>query len=467
MRASRARWRRWGDQIATVLLSLLLAFIVWLIAVNQDNPVVQRQYDERIDVTVRGLAADLQIVQDLSRESVSVTLQGPLSNWDSLDTNDFVAYIDLNGYGRGTFNVPVQVEVLDPQMRVMGVQRQELRVQLDEVVERRVPVRAEVMDAAAFGYEWQPPIVEPISVTVRGPETQVDQVSAARAEVFVRNAKSQVERTQAVTLQNSQGQPVSRVESMPTTVHIIVPVEQWPGRKEVAVRVNMTGQPAAGYRLSNVRVNPSTVVLSGAVDVLAQVPGFVETEPIDLTGAVSEIQERIQLMIPEEVSLFDTNVVDVTISIAAIEGGTTVRQEPVFQGLEPGLEASVALETVDVILSGPLPLLESLGSDDTFVILDLSGLLPGNHVIVPRVVAPTGIRPEGVLPQSVEVQIRPVAAAEDENGESDDGEPVSPLDSEPNLPPVPTPVPTSPPATAPTPESAPNGLPGNPAMPGP
>lgn len=407
LRSTRIRWRRLGDQISALLLSLLLAFIVWFIAVNQENPIIQREYDERIAVSVRGLAPGYQIVQDLTRETVSVTLQGPQNNWTSLDTDDFNAFIDLSGLNGGIHNIPVRVEVLDPQMRVVSIQREELRVQVDEIIERSVPVRVEVMDSAAFGYEWQTPIVEPISVTVRGPETQVNQVAAARAEVFMRNAKSQVERTQPVTLQNSQGQPVARVESIPNTAHIIVPVEQWPGRKEVAVRVNLTGQPAAGYRLSNVRVNPSTVVLSGAVEILADVPGFVETEPIDLTGATGEIQQRVQLNIPPDISLFDTNVVDVTISIAAIEGGSTARQAPVIQGLGPGLEANVALDTVDVILSGPLPLLESLESDDIFVLLDLSGLVSGNHTVVPRVVVPTGIRAEGVLPQSVEVQIRP------------------------------------------------------------
>ena len=193
--------------------------------------------------------------------------------------------------------------------------------------------------------------------------------------------------------------------SDPAVAHVIVPVEQWPGRKEVAVRVNLDGQPAAGYRLSAVRVNPSTVVLLGNTEVLAQVPGFVETEPVSLAEATSEIQKRLQLIVPENVTVLEGNTVDVTANIAAIEGGTTVRQRPVIQGLDPGLEATVALDTVDVILSGSLPLLESLGPDDTFVILDLTGLVPGNHIVVPRVVVPNGIRAEGVLPESVEVVI--------------------------------------------------------------
>ena len=96
-------------------------------------------------------------------------------------------------------------------------------------------------------------------------------------------------RQQVVTAHNSQGQLVNRVELAPPVVRVVVPVEQWPGRKEVAVRVSLVGQPAAGYRLSTVRVNPSTVVLLGNTDVLADVPGFVETSPISSISSAKSL----------------------------------------------------------------------------------------------------------------------------------------------------------------------------------
>lgn len=86
---------------------------------------------------------------------------------------------------------------------------------------------------------------------------------------------------------------------------------------------------------------------------------------------------------PEDVTALEGDTVDVTATITPIEGGATIRQAPVIQGLDAGLEANVAIDTLDVILSGPLPLLESLGADDVFVILDLTGLLPGNHTVTP------------------------------------------------------------------------------------
>jgi YbbR domain-containing protein len=407
-RVARVRWRRFIEQINTLALSILLGLIVWVIAINQENPIIQQTYGERLPVTVRGLPEDLMPVQDLSRETVQVVLQAPRESWDNLQPEDFTAYIDLTGLTAGVHEVEVEVDVVDPRVSVIRTQRPALRVQLDRVVSKEVPVRVDVVDTTAFGYDMQTPVVEPMTVTVTGPETQVAQVVAARAEVSLGNAKSQVERNQPVIPSNSEGQAVPRVTAEPNIAHVVVPVEQWPGRKEVAVRVNLQGQPAAGYRLNSVRVNPSTVVLLGTADLLAQVPGFVETEPIVMDGATGEIQRRVQLSVPVGVTVLEGTAVDVTVGITAIEGGTTVQQPPVIQGLGPGLTATVALDTVEVILSGPLPSLEALGADDIFVLLDLTGLLPGNHVITPRVVVPTGIRAAGVIPETIEVVISPM-----------------------------------------------------------
>jgi hypothetical protein len=75
------------------------------------------------------------------------------------------------------------------------------------------------------------------------------------------------------------------------------------------------------------------------------------------------------------------------------------------RGLPPGLQATVALDTIDIIVSGPKSILDALESDDVFVILNLGNLTVGAHVLTPDVVYPDGVRLEGVLPETVEVII--------------------------------------------------------------
>ncbi len=120
-RSSRTRWRRLIERLGTLALSIVLALIVWLIAINQQDPLVQGEYSERVPVTVRGLGQGLQPVQDLSKETVRVVLRAPRSSWDNLTLDDFIAYIDLTGLDQGVHDVDVHAEVVDPRVDILTV----------------------------------------------------------------------------------------------------------------------------------------------------------------------------------------------------------------------------------------------------------------------------------------------------------------------------------------------------------
>jgi YbbR domain-containing protein len=63
---------------------------------------------------------------------------------------------------------------------------------------------------------------------------------------------------------------------------------------------------------------------------------------------------------------------------------------------------------VDVIVSGPLPLLDTLTRQDIRVTVDLSGLGIGTHQIVPRVeILISNVVVESILPNTIEVVISP------------------------------------------------------------
>lgn len=412
---------RIADRLGTLLLSLVLALIIWLIATNQQNPIIQQTFTERLPVTVRGLNGSVAPIQDLSEQQVEVTVRAPERSWETLDVSDFTAYIDLTDHVPGEYDIAVQASVVDPQVDIVNIFPPELHVELDEIILKRLTVEAAITGESADNYVALEPIIEPVTVTVSGPATLVNQITSAKTSVRLDNAKSQVvDGAAPILLVDARDDPVSQVQAEPTVVKVVVPIEQQAGRKEVAVRPVLDGEPAAGYRLSSVRVTPSTVVLEGDGGLLEQVPGFIETLQLSLQDATGSIEERIELVLPEGVTAQEGSTVSIAATITPIESGTTLEQKPVVQGLGTGLEASVALETVEVILSGPQPLLESMEPDDMFVILDLAGLLPGSHAVTPRVVLPDGISEKGVLPETVEVVVTSIATQTAEPVETTD-----------------------------------------------
>ena len=75
-------------------------------------------------------------------------------------------------------------------------------------------------------------------------------------------------------------------------------------------------------------------------------------------------------------------------------------------GLGAGLKAELSPTTVDVILVGPLPVLNSLQPEDVHVRIDLTGLTVGTYQLTPiAMVEQPGVTVQSILPGTVEVII--------------------------------------------------------------
>jgi YbbR domain-containing protein len=428
------------ENLSTLIMSILLALIVWFFAIDQENPLERKAFPQALPIEVIGLREGTQTLQDLSKRTVVVTLRAPRRTWQNISVDDFNAYINLSGLEPGTYELPIQIEPVNPDVEVVDQQPRQLRVQIEQIVSKPVQVQAEIMDSPAFSYEAQQAIIEPDTVTVTGPESQVAQVTSAVAEVFLRSAKSQVERIQQVSPRNSQNLSVEQVSVNPQSARIVVPIVQRPGRKEVAVVVSVQGQPAPGYRLTSISSEPGTVILRGSPEALLEVGGFVETPVLNIENATGDVRERLPLILPANVSTLGEASVTAMVNISPIVSSLPVSRRPTVQGLDDNLRANVSLTHVDVIVSGPVPRLDALsqdGSDDVQVILNLRDLLPGSHAVVPTVVVPEGIEVEGIIPQAVQVTIEAMATPAPPTSDT-----TPPADTTPTTTPSPGPTPT-------------------------
>jgi len=160
--------------------------------------------------------------------------------------------------------------------------------------------------------------------------------------------------------------------------------------------------------VTNISVYPPAVtVFSTDPKLVAQLPGYIETSPIDLDNANDDLDTKIVLNLQPGVSVVGEDTVEVQVGIAAIEGSTTITAAQVeVTGLKEGLAATVSPETVDVILSGPLPLLEEIQAEDIRVYVELEEEGVGIYQRLPKVeLAIPEIIVESILPGSLEITV--------------------------------------------------------------
>ncbi|NPA92720.1 MAG: hypothetical protein GXO56_03465 [Chloroflexi bacterium] len=404
-------WRWLKENFGTLLMSFALAMAVWVSAVLSQDPNEVRVYPQPVTVEAVGLGQDLMVVQGLPI-AVRVSLRAPRSLWTQIngDPTSVRAYVDLTGLGPGVYTVPVHIEVAYHPAEVVTVTPARLEVTIDERAQKDVPVTVDVRGEVAVGYYAAAPTALPRTVTVSGPAGAVDKVEAARAEISIEGARETIKREVSLVPIDADGQRVSGVSLKPDRALVTVAVRQLGGYRDVAVKVKLVGQVANGYRITNVTVSPPVVtVFSQDPQKVRDLPGFVETEPLDVTGATDDIDARLKLVLPEGISLVGEDTVLVQVGVAAIETSLTMSLPVEVTGLDADLKVKeISPKLVDVILSGPLPVLDNLKPSAVRVTVDATGLGPGTYQLPPKIeVLQEQVKVESFLPVTVEVTLEP------------------------------------------------------------
>ena len=402
---------RWlARNLWNILLSVILAVVVWVIAVNEANPSREGAF-QRIPIAFVNQPPDT-IVYDVSASTVDVTVSAPEETWADLNDKVVTATVDLS-QPRELY--PVQAGVpnsIERLVRIVRVEPASVSAKVEPRHASPFPVEVNLVGEPARTYKIDSVATQPPTATVTGPASWVSQAAKVATEFSVQGLSLPVSQTIPLKVVDANGQVVPNVQVIPDRVRLSVDFEQQAGFRNLSVKVEMTGTQASGYRLAGVDVIPPTVTLIGSPTALESLPAFVATELIDISGAQTDIEKDVPLSLPPDVALFDRQSVRVVVKIEPIVGSLTIPSQPIAIGLQPGLTARVSPETVDVILEGALPVLEtidpSLGSgqalgQDVRVILDLSDLGIGTHQIEPRVETPEGVVARSVLPATVQV----------------------------------------------------------------
>jgi YbbR domain-containing protein len=400
--------QRWINDLGMILLSLVLAMVVWIVAVQEENPIEEGEFSEPIPIEVRNQPPGTTFLPAAFEESVRLTIRAPRSNWVDLRPSKFTAWIDLEGQGPGDYEVPVQSTCTDRNVRILELKPASVPVRLKEEISRTVPVQVQLYGSAALGYtiNTDQAIIEPNQVTVTGPAPIVEQVTKATLDLYLRDVKETYTGRRNVVARQANDEAVGNfVTIQPPTVQITIPVVQKTGFNEVAVRAVLTGSVASGYWVRGVTVDPITVLLVGDPAVVSQVSGFVETAPLNISGASANVVERMPLNLPEGASIVGEQGVLVTVNVAAQQGSLTVSRKPLIRGLSTDLAAKVTPEEVQLTLIGPLARLNDLADEDVYVYVELVDKGIGQYRIGLTYLVPEGLQVESIVPESVDVEI--------------------------------------------------------------
>lgn len=400
-----------GRNLRTLVWAFMLAVAVWIAAVTAADPDVLRTYPSPVKIQVVGEDPGLVVKGSLPSD-VQVSLRAPQSVWNGLagQPDSVRAVLDLSGLKSGQHAVDIQVQIDARPVRIASVSPSSVLLTLEPLLSRSLPLQSTISGQPAVGYQAGDLTLDPPQVLLAGPESLVQQVAKVRVVIDMAGVREGIDQSLPVEAVDASNAPIGNLTIQPDVVHVTLPITRQGGFRDVAVKVVVHGQVATGYRLDSISVYPPVVtVYSANPELVNDLPGVIETQPLELQAAKDSLSMRVSLNLPGGISVVGQPTVLIQAGISPIQSSLTLAGEKVVvTGLPDGLTSAVSPASVDVILSGPLPVLDTLTRQDIQVTVDASNLGPGTYQLTPKVqILASNVIVESLLPGTIELVLTP------------------------------------------------------------
>jgi YbbR domain-containing protein len=250
-----------------------------------------------------------------------------------------------------------------------------------------------------------------IFVTVRGSQVFARNVDRAQLKLKV-DLHDASAGPQLVDFENRA------IENMPQNVKVVsvspAKVEfrlDEKVKKRVRVTPLTTGEPASGYRIVKVSVEPDHVEVEGPRSRLADVTEL-PTAAVDVSGVQEDKEEEVELnKVPGYVKIANAKLVVVKVDVEPLSTVKMFEDVPVVvraRGWNP------QQDTVTIALEGPVAELEAIKHDDVMLVIQVEDNAPHRalragdeggaahySVVFPK--AP-GVKVRSVRPETIRVQ---------------------------------------------------------------
>jgi YbbR domain-containing protein len=384
------------------IVSLLLGIALWVLVTDEENPTRIDFIAAPVPLEAANVSPDLAVANTLP--SLQVRVAAPAERWDELSASNFRAYVDLNGLKASEQEVPVRVEVVGVnRVRVLDTVPSSVSVTIEELSTKTVSVTPRVVGTLPRGYELGSTVPDRSTADVTGPKSLVSLVHQAAATVNVAGLTVGLDQTVPLTAVAEGGAEIRGVTVNPQNASVNVTVRQDSLARTLPLDVELTGQPAPGYRVTGVRVTPNSVRVEGPIDVLQGID-TLRLPRVDVSGQQADMRATVRLTPPEGMVTAVTSA-QVDVTIAPIAGSISLTVAPEVTNVRSGFVARVTPGSVAVVLEGPLPRLNALPAGAVRATVDGAALNVGSTDARLLVTVPEGVTMREVQPAIVSVNV--------------------------------------------------------------
>lgn len=359
------------------ILSLLVAFLVWVVILNVDDPVIPKTFRDIPVTTINenALVQKDKVYEVVSGDTVDVQVKAKRSVMETLDNTDFQAVADLSKLSI-VYAVPINVSVPGYGDRVeIGKENYTMQVSLEDLQEKQLKINVVTSGTVAEGSYINEKTTSPNIIKVSGAESYIDKVNEVVVEVNVNNEKESFKKTAIPKVYDKNGTLMDSDKMTLSYEEVDVSVELLK-TKTVNLFIELKGTPYYGYKYKDFEYEPKQVVIAGEQSELDKVQYIMGEYNIDYKREDIEDVVNIQDYIKNDVILIDENknaVVNIRIEKLKSKDINISSNDIELKNLPPGLAANLnSMDDIQVEVLGEDEVINDINKYNLKPYIDLS-----------------------------------------------------------------------------------------------
>lgn len=285
------------------ILALILSMALWVYVMGTQNPVIEDSY--KVNVKLKNFSAEYGVFFN-ENEEVKVILSAPRSYFIDYSEKDIRAYIDTSDYGEGEFDIPIETD-FPKGFELIKISPETIHVTIEPIIERQMELQI-ILSGAPKPNTIVKNIDAPKNIAVVGPKAKVNTVSQVVGYVGITGDDNDFELNVPVSALDENGRGVTEVRVIPSSVKVYIDIEK-SAKKIVPIVADLT--PPNGKEIDTVTINPATIEIEGAEDVINGIESL-KTVSIIIPENTDTYQKELAIVIPNENLKLNVKKVTVT-----------------------------------------------------------------------------------------------------------------------------------------------------------
>ena len=384
-----------GSDIAALIMSVVLAFIIWLYAISANSPVYESGISS-VGVSIENIPTGLSVISGLDH-TIDIKVKGKRSDVLSLTANDVKAYVDASACVEpGTHTLPVSVN-LPSGITLSEKYPDTVTIYLDNTTSKSLPIKINLRNyTLATDCTLEKSTPELSTVTVKGPADELKKIKEAQVTIEPGNINKSMTASGSVILYDYDGNVFSNPYVTLSVSDVLVRIEVHK-YKTVPLYVEYK----YGYfneNNVNVSIEPAQIRIKGLSDDIDEIDS-VKVATIDETEIVGDGMIVYGIDLPGGISLADDAenvVVNITHKNTAVKTLTVSNIR--LENKEEGKNYELLNDTLNVTLRGSIgEYFTYFDAENVTVVLDLKNY----HGITGNVSVPAKIEIQNSSDKSV------------------------------------------------------------------